>query len=264
MTGTAAPDVLMGDNGPEPAPIDVSVDAGIATVRMNAPKNRNALSARLVDAMLAALADVSARDDVQAVVLGHTGSTFCSGADLIEARDHGMAAGTQRMLTASQAILDLPVPVIAKIDGHVRAGGMGIVAACDIAVAGPKASFAFTEVRLALAPAVLALTVFPRTSSRGASRYMLTGEVFDAAEAARIGLVTVAAEDTEREMVPMLDALRSCSALGLTETKRLTTAALRQDIAAHGAEAAAESARHFASDEAKERMAAFLSRAASR
>ena len=92
--------------------------------------------------------------EVRAIVLTHTGPTFCAGADLREqAAEGGPAAGTRRMLALLRDVVELPKPVIARLDGHVRAGGIGLVGACDIAVAGTATTFAFTEVRLGLAPA---------------------------------------------------------------------------------------------------------------
>ena len=123
---------------------------------------------------------------MRAIVLTHTGRTFCAGADLKEqAAEGGPAEGTQRMLGLLRAIVELPKPVVARVDGHVRAGGVGLVGACDIVVAGPATTFAFTEVRLGLAPAIISLTTLGRMTERAVSRYYLTGETFDAAHRRR-------------------------------------------------------------------------------
>jgi enoyl-CoA hydratase len=87
------------------------------------------------------------------------------------------------------------MPVIAAVDGHVRAGGLGLVGACDIAVAGPASTFALTEARIGVAPSIISLTLLPKMTARAAGRYFLTGEKFGAAEAANIGLITMASED---------------------------------------------------------------------
>ena len=138
---------------------------------------------------------------MRVVVLGHTGGTFCAGADLSEAGGgdpFDMAAARAREMTALlRAIVESPLPVIAAIDGHVRAGGFGLVGACDIAVAGPRSTFALTEARIGVAPAIISLTLLPKMSARAAARYYLTGETFDAAEAAEIGLITMAADDVD-------------------------------------------------------------------
>ena len=114
------------------------------------------------------------------------------GADLSEAGGgdpFDMAAARAREMTALlRAIVESPLPVIAAINGHVRAGGFGLVGACDIAVAGPRSTFALTEARIGVAPAIISLTLLPKMSARAAARYYLTGETFDAGEAAEIGL----------------------------------------------------------------------------
>ena len=167
-------------------------------------------------------------DAVRAVVLTHTGGTFCAGADLKEqAAEGGPAEGTRRMLALLRTIVELPKPVITRVDGHVRAGGIGLVGASDIALAGPRTTFAFTEVRLGLAPAIISLTTLGRMSERAAARYYLTGETFDATTAAAAGLVTAAVDDVDAELAAVCDALRACSPQGLAETKPLTTAAAR-------------------------------------
>ena len=113
---------------------------------------------------------------VRAVVLTHTGGTFCAGADLGEVSDNPAEAAAERtreMTALLRAFLELPKPVVGVIDGHVRAGGMGLVGACDIVVAGPRSTFALTEVRLGLAASIISLTVLPRLSQRAAGRYFL-------------------------------------------------------------------------------------------
>jgi enoyl-CoA hydratase len=240
--------------------VDYSADRGIARIALDSPRNRNALSAALMAQLDEALATAAADDGVRAVELTHTGSTFCAGADLAEAREGGMATGTERMMGLLRQIIAMPKPVVASIDGHVRAGGMGLVGACDIAVAGPASTFAFSEVRLGLAPAIISLTTLPRLSARAASRYYLTGETFDAATAARIGLITEAVADIDAGTMAVLDALRAASPQGLAETKPLLTAGLLDRFDADGEALAAQSARLFGSAEAAEGMAAFLAK----
>jgi enoyl-CoA hydratase len=152
----------------------------------------------------------------------------------------------------------LPKPVVGSIDGHVRAGGLGLVGACDIVVAGPKSTFAFSEVRLGLAAAMISLTTLPRMDPRAASRYYLTGEAFDAATAARIGLITEAVDDIDAGTMVVLDALRTASPQGLRETKPLLTSDVLADFDARADDLAQLSARLFGSAEAAEGMAAFL------
>ncbi len=239
--------------------VHYTVERGIATIALDAPENRNALSAALVAAVSTHLHEAAVDADVRAAVLTHTGTTFCAGADLREqAGEGGPAAGTERMLGLLRTIVELPKPVLARIDGHVRAGGIGLVGACDLALASPKATFAFTEVRLGLTPAIISLTTLGRMTERAAARYYLTGATFGAAAAADAGLVSVATEDLDGELERICDALRAGSPQGLAETKSLTTTAVRARFGAGAAAMRALSQRLFESDEAREGMRAFL------
>jgi enoyl-CoA hydratase len=236
--------------------LSYTAERGIATITLDSPHNRNALSAQLVSSLESRLDAVAADDGVRAAVLTHTGNTFCSGADLSEAPEKG----TGRLMELLRRILELPKPVVAVLNGHARAGGLGLLGACDIVLAGPRCTFAFTEVRLGLAPAVISLTTLPRLSGRAAGRYYLTGEVFDAAQAARIGLVTEAVDDPGKARDEVLDALRKTSPQGLAESKKLTTAALLRRLDADGEAVAGLSARLFASEEAREGIESFRQR----
>src|SRR5215469_1684848 len=238
--------------------IQYSVDRGIARIALDSPRNRNALSAALVQQLTEALTGAGADDAVRAVELTHTGSTFCAGADLSEAGRGGMTAGTTRLQTLLKQIVTLPKPVVGSIDGHVRAGGLGLVGACDIVLAGPASTFAFTEVKLGLAAAMISLTTLPKMDPRAASRYYLTGETFDAVTAARIGLITEAVDDIDAGTLAVLDLLRAASPQGLRETKPLLTATVLEGFDTRAAALAELSARLFGSAEAAEGMAAFL------
>jgi enoyl-CoA hydratase len=238
--------------------VQYSVGRGIARIALDSPRNRNALSAAMVAQLTQALATAAADTSVRAVELTHTGNTFCAGADLSEASQGGMKDGALRVLALLRDIVALPKPVVGSIDGHVRAGGLGIVGACDIVLAGPKSTFAFSEVRLGLAAAMISLTTIPRLDPRAASRYYLTGEAFDAPTAARIGLITESVEDIDAGTLAILDALRACSPQGLRETKPLLTAAILDGFAARAETLADQSARLFASEEARQGISAFL------
>ncbi|MFJ8221676.1 enoyl-CoA hydratase family protein [Streptomyces griseus] len=229
-------------------------ERGVATLTLDSPANRNALSARLVAQVRDALAECAGDDTVRAVLLTHTGSTFCAGADLKAPPDPAAFVALMRQIVA------LPKPVVARVTGHVRAGGLGLLAACDIAVAGEGASFALTESRLGLAPAVISLTLLPRVDRAAANRYYLTGERFDAAEAARISLVTEAAENVDQALAPVLDGLRRASPQGLAASKELVTATVLRGFDQYAEDLVVRSAALFASDEAKEGMTAFLER----
>ncbi|WP_436776284.1 enoyl-CoA hydratase family protein [Yinghuangia sp. YIM S09857] len=239
--------------------VTLTRDAAIATITLDSPTNRNALSAALMDELGAHLAAVASDASVRAVVLTHTGPTFCAGADLKEAAEGGMARGTQHLLDLLRAVIELPVPVLAHLRGNARAGGLGLVGACDFAVAPASTSFAFSEVRLGLAPAIISLSTLPRLEPRAAARYFLTGEEFDGAEAARIGLLTLAGdgvEGTDAAAEHLLAGLRLASRQGLVETKKLLNTALAERVAADGEATVRLSATLFASEEAAEGMRA--------
>jgi enoyl-CoA hydratase len=238
------------------------VGRAVATITLDSPANRNALSAQLVNELSTRLAQAGEDPAARAVVLTHTGRVFCAGADLKAAGSGSTADSGAAVLALLTAITELPKPVIARIAGHVRAGGMGIVGACDLAVAAEGASFAFTEARIGLAPAMISLTTLDVMDPRQAARYYLTGETFGPEVAARVGLVTAAVPDGELDSVVdgLVAQIRQTSPQGSAETKRLLTADRRDRLAARGQEMAELSARLFASDEAQEGIHAFLER----
>ncbi|MBL1081913.1 enoyl-CoA hydratase family protein [Streptomyces actinomycinicus] len=226
----------------------------VETLSLDSTGTRNALSAALVAELSAALAECGKDPDVRAVVLTHTGTTFCAGADLRDPPDPDALVALLRQL------IELPRPVVARVTGHVRAGGLGLLAACDLAAASATASFAFTEVRIGVAPAVISLPLLPRTDPRALARYYLTGERFDPAEAVRLGLLTVTADDVDEALAPVLDGLRRSAPQALAETKRLLTARVLETFDRDAASLTALSARLFSTDQAREGMTAFLER----
>lgn len=242
--------------------VQYAVDGHAARLTLDSPHNRNALSSRLVEQLHQRLHDAVADPAVRVLVLGHTGGTFCAGADLSEASGGDpfeLAADRAHELTALlRAIVEAPLAVIGAIDGHVRAGGFGLVGACDIAVAGPRSTFALTEARIGVAPAIISLTLLPKMSARAAARYYLTGEKFDADEAAAIGLITMATDDVDATVAALVAQLRHASPQGLAASKALTTAAVLAGFDRDAQRLATESAELFVSDEAREGMRAFL------
>ena len=237
-------------------------DRGVATITLDSQHNRNALSARLVAELSAALTEAGQDPAVRVVVLTHAGRVFCSGADLAAAGSGSVSDANTAILAVLRLIVELPKPVMARITGPVRAGGMGIVGACDLVVAADSANFAFTEARIGVAPAMISLTTLDVMDPRQAARYWLTGETFGSAAAARLGLITVACGDAEIDDVTghLAAQILATSPQGSAETKKLLTAARRQRLAADGPDLAALSARLFASDEAQEGIHAFLER----
>lgn len=227
---------------------------GVETLSLDAPERRNALSAALVGELAGALTGAGRDAGVRAVVLTHTGNTFSAGADLRDPPPPEALVGLLRQ------IVELPKPVVARVTGHVRAGGLGLLAACDVAVASHAATFAFTEVRIGVAPAVISLPLLPRTDPRALARYYLTGERLDTAEAVRIGLLTAAGDDVDETLATVLDGLRRSAPEALAETKRLLTARVLETFDRDAAHLTALSARLFASAHAREGMTAFLER----
>lgn len=234
----------------------------VATLTLDSPHNRNALSRQLVGELLDGLRRAGADDDVRVVVIAATGKVFCSGADLSEAGTGSMTEGARAIVDLQRLILTLGKPVVTRLQGAVRAGGTGIVAASDIAIAAETATFALTEVKLGLAPAAISLTVFPRMTSRAAALTALGGEVFTAADAVGMGLVTeaVPADALDERVGAVCASLATGALQGLRETKELLTRELVARIDATGDDLAELSARLFASEEAKAAMTAFLSR----
>lgn len=242
--------------------VHYAVKGNVARLTLDSPDNRNALSTTLVNQLHQGLTDAAEESGVRAVVLDHTGGTFCAGADLAETsgRDLGdVAVGRARELTRLlRRILHLPIPVIGAVNGHVRAGGLGLIGACDIVVAGRASTFALTEARIGVAPSIISLTLLPKMSARAAGRYFLTGEKFGAEEAESIGLITLAADDVDAAVAELTAAIGKASPQGLVASKSLTTAPILAAFDERAEDLTEESARLFVSEEAREGMMAFL------
>ena len=181
----------------------------VAIVTLNRPEVRNAFDDVLIADLTNALLDLEKDETVRAVVLAGAGPAFCAGADLNWMKR--MAGyGFEQNLADAEALarmlktLDrLSKPTIARVHGPAFAGGTGLVAACDIAVGTPEAKFCFSEAKLGLSPATISPYVMRAMGAREASRYFLTAEVFDAAEALRIGMLSAVVTDLD----PFIDGL---------------------------------------------------------
>ncbi len=242
--------------------VRLDVEGPLATITLDSPHNRNALSKQLVTELVGHVATAGADDDVRVVLLRSSGRVFCSGADLSEASTGGMEEGARAIVAFQRQLLTLDKPVVTELAGPVRAGGIGIVAASDIAIASTEANFALTEVKLGLAAAIISLTVHARMNPRAAALTTLGGEVFTGEQAAAYGLVTAAvpADELAAEVATVCASLATGAAQGLRESKRILNRDLVARIDERGEELAALSASLFASDEAREAMTAFLSR----
>jgi methylglutaconyl-CoA hydratase len=230
----------------------------VATITLDSPANRNALSSGLLIELHAALASALTDPVVRVIVLTGAGPAFCSGADLKESRT-SPAAAPELFPNVLQLIWDSPKPVVCRVNGSARAGGIGLIAACDIAVAAQPATFAFSEVRIGATPAIIAVICLRRMEPRAAAEYFLTGEAFDAQRAMEIGLLTRAVPETELDEQTSRYAdllLRGApGALGVTKTVLHEAGTL--PVADGLARMAKLSAERFASAEAQEGMAAF-------
>jgi methylglutaconyl-CoA hydratase len=211
--------------------------------------------------LLAALAAAVTDPEVRAVVISHTGPVFCSGADLKETAEARASGRVPAELLADvlAAIWELPKPVLARVGGPARAGGLGLIAAADLAVCTTAATFAFSEVRLGVIPAVISATVLPRLAPRAAAELYLTGDVFDGVRAAEIGLVTaaVAADGLDAAVAAYTDSLVRGGPLALAGAKQLLRRRPAETVRADLAELSERSAGYFRSAEGREGVAAF-------
>lgn len=236
----------------------------VATITLDSPANRNALSAALRGQLREALDRAASDPTARVVLLDHTGPVFCAGMDLKESAVAAAGSeGVRELPGILQRISRCPKPVVAKAAGPARAGGVGILAAADIALTVSTATFAFSEVRIGLIPAVISVPVLARVSAVAARELMLTGTTFGAAHAAAIGLVNGVAEPAELDDLTAgyLAALLAGGPGALAGTKTL----LGQDVDDSDERYAALlelSAQQFGSVEAREGARAFAEKRA--
>jgi len=247
--------------------LQTTLDQGVAVIWLNRPQVRNALNVELIAELTDAVQAASEDPEVRAIVLAGHGPAFCAGADLNwmkTASTYGPAeneADAIRLAQLLRAIAEAPKPTLARVHGPAYAGGLGLVSACDIAVASTDASFCLTEVRIGLIAAMISPYVIRAMGERAASRYFLTAEVFDAAEAWRLGVVQslVPPAELDETVNQMLGALLQGAPGALAQTKQLLREvagrpvddALQRDTAQRIAQARA-------SEEGREGIASFL------
>ncbi|UTD29241.1 enoyl-CoA hydratase-related protein [Bradyrhizobium sp. WD16] len=247
--------------------VRIARDGGLARIVLHRPERNNAFDEAMIAALAAAFETVAADDGVSTVVVSGEGRSFCAGAD-INWMKRAAAYGREENIRDAEplarmlAALDrMPQTTIARVQGPVYGGGIGLVAACDIAVAAADASFCLSEVRLGLVPAVISPYVLRAIGARHGRRYFQTAEVFSATEAARIGLVheTVAAEALDDRIAALLEQLRSGAPGARAAAKALVGQvagrAIDAGVLRHTAELIADMR---AKDEAREGLAAFL------
>ena len=234
-----------------------------AWITLDAPESRNALSASLLQELLAHLRSASDDPEVRAIVLTGNGPAFCAGADLKSGADAaGTSHGQNPFIELLRLIWEGPKPVIAAVNGHAFGGGLGLVAAADIAIAVDTARFAFSEVRVGVIPAMISVVVLPKLGVHQAMRLFLTGTRFGAADAERYQLLhrVVPADQLAQAVQEEVDAILLGGPIAVSEAKRLirTVPGLSLDEAFRYTEE--KVAALFASAEAAEGMAAFLNK----
>lgn len=240
----------------------------LGLITLNRPERHNAFDDALIAELTDAFRSMEAEDGIRAVVLSSAGRSFSSGADLHWMRRVAGASQEENKRDAMalaalmRTLSELKKPTVARVQGPAYGGGVGLVAACDIAIAAFDAQFALTEVRLGIIPAVISPYVIGAIGERKARRYMLTAERFSAAEAYRIGLVheIVPGEAELDEAVgEIVDTLLANGPAALGECKTLIKAVANRPITPEVIlDTAQRIARVRASAEGKEGMAAFL------
>ena len=252
MTTTSGPDEV----------VHLDISDRVATITLDSPANRNALSLQLVAGLHTALdgAEAGIADgSVRSIVLTHAAPAFCSGADL-KARSSGGSVDSRPMVRAFERLMDAEVPTIAAVTGPVRAGGIGLMAACDLVVVHQEVTFALTEVRIGVAAAIISVPIFRRASASHLASAFLTGEPFTAAKAREAGLVTHVTDDVTTVVDTLTAGIAKGGPIAVAATKRLLRGAFDRNAerrAADFEEVRRLSESLFVSDEAREGMAAF-------
>jgi enoyl-CoA hydratase/carnithine racemase len=210
---------------PDAALVRLDVTGAVATITLDSPANRNALSSRLVDDLNRALDGAEAAvaaGGVRTIVLTHVPPAFCAGADLKE-----RAAGvpdSRPIVRAFARLMDAEVPTIAAVKGPARAGGIGLMASCDLVVVPRDIGFALTEVRVGVAAAMISVPILRRASGSRLAAAFLTGEPFDAEEARAVGLVTHVVDvvdDVDATVAALCDGIRRGAPTAVAATKRI-------------------------------------------
>jgi enoyl-CoA hydratase/carnithine racemase len=228
----------------------------IATITLDSQHNRNALSRQLIAELGECLGEAEGAE-ARAIVLRHEGPAFCAGADLKERSADGAAPDSTPMVDVMRRLMETDRPTIAAVEGAVRAGGIGLMASCDLVVVHRDVSFALTEVRIGVAAAIISVPILRRVPPGKIAAAMLTGEVFDADEARSIGLVTHVTDDVPTRVAALTDGISKGAPRAVRETKRLLNRVPRLDLDTAFDEMRTLSEELFAAPDAQEGMAAF-------
>lgn len=245
--------------------IEVAHDGAVATITLNRPAKRNAISFELIDDLLRGLDEV-AKSDAIILILTGAGKAFCSGLDLENLK--GLLGRTpeqnlqdsRTMVKLFRTLYEFPKVTIAAVNGAAIAGGTGLALLCDFTLAVPEAKFGYTEVRIGFVPAIVSTFLLRQVGEKQARDLLLTGRLFDADEAARIGLVAeiVAAVDLMPRARALAALLMENSAASLRATKKLLTDHARAELDAQIESAVRENADIRQTADFREGISSFL------
>ena len=238
------------------------VKGGIATVTLDSQHNRNALSTQLLTELGDELDTVLGAAGTRVVVLRHEGPAFCAGADLKERAALNGPPDSRPMVAVMQRLMDAPCPTIASVEGAARAGGIGLMAACDLVVVHPSVTFALTEVRIGVAAAIISVPILRRVPAGKIAAAMLTGEPFDTAYAREIGLVTHVADDVPATVARLCEGVLAGAPRAVAVTKQLLRQVPEMERDAAFAAMRALSDELFGGPDAAEGMRAFAEKRA--
>jgi methylglutaconyl-CoA hydratase len=245
--------------------IQLSYDSGIATIALNRPDKRNAVSFELVGELMAAMQEIEA-STAQVLILTGSGKAFCAGMDLEElkslvgkAHDENVK-DSATMATMFRRLYDFPKPTIAAVNGAAIAGGTGIATMCDVTLAVPEAKFGYTEVRIGFVPAIVSSILVWQVGHKIARDLLLTGRLFDAAEANRYGLVNevVSAERLLERAKEIAAQLMQNSPSSVRATKKLINSFISAQLDEQIAAAIEDNARIRTTADFREGIASFL------
>jgi enoyl-CoA hydratase len=233
------------------------VTGGIVTITLDSQHNRNALSRQRVSELGTELDAATSARSTRAIVLRHEGPAFCAGADLKERSEGSGTPDSRPMVNVMEQLIEAPCPTIAAVEGAVRAGGIGVMASCDLVVVHTSVTFALTEVRIGVAAAIISVPILRRVPSGKIAAAMLTGEPFDAHEAREMGLVTHVADDVPATVGHLCEGVLAGAPRAVAETKRILHRVPTLPMSTAFAEMRALSDELFSGPDAAEGMAAF-------
>jgi methylglutaconyl-CoA hydratase len=245
--------------------LELSYSGEIATITLNRPEKRNAISAEMIAELLAAFDEVEA-SDAQVLIITGAGKAFCSGMDLDALKALAAQSPAQQLEDARtlarlcRRLWSFPKPTIAAVNGHAIAGGCGIATLCDFTIAVPEAKFGYPEVRIGFLPAVVSIFLVRQIGEKQARDLLLTGRTSDAAEALRLGLITqiAPAGDLTKAAHDLAATLLASSPTSLRVTKKLLCEFAAPEVDRELALAVTESAQIRATQDFREGLASFL------